>query len=142
MAAFNGLSQNSINADKLSEEWALLDTQNGVEFYIKKAECKRQYMEKELIYTFILMKNTTNESKNIEFQLAHEYSDRCAGCELSPDYQHTVTVAANSSLENDCTFKNSELSMLIDNPNLHHINTPLILKSVKLFRSSKAVCKR
>lgn len=130
----SAFSQQIVSAENYGDNWTLLQEKDGVEIFVRKAECERMYMKEALIYTFIKVKNNTANDLSIDFQVAHQYEDRCAGCAEQTEHLKSITVPANSTIENDCKFENSALSALIDNPNLHNLNAPLVLKQVELVK--------
>lgn len=136
LISFNGFSQDKLGADELSDKWTLLSEKEGVQFFVKKVECNLENMEFPLTFTFIKINNTTDSDKDIHFQMAHHYTDRCGGCDESPESLYNIIVPANSSIENDCTFNHAELSRIIDNPNLYSLNKPLVLELVELIKFS------
>jgi len=122
-----------MKAEEITSEWQLFSKIDGVEMYLRKEDCKLSYLEKELSFTFIKLKNTSDERKNIKFQVARNYTTGiCMGCEEESESFHEISVPSKSSIENDCSFKHSKLSVLIANPNLK--DNPLVFESIELIK--------
>lgn len=107
-------SQESIGADKLSKEWSLLTTQNGVEVYLRKDFC--DVGAKDLFtYAHLKFVNTTSNQVSVDFNYELIHENGCVGCGSTDEYHKSVVVGASSSLEGDCV-ETPELSLLINNP--------------------------
>lgn len=115
LISFNGFSQSEITADKLSNEWTLLTTEDGVEVYLKKEKC--DVGAKDLFtYAFIRLVNTNPVEKSVEFNFQMKFDNRCYGCGDTRETQHTLAVPASTSVEGESSFKIGELALLINNP--------------------------
>jgi len=116
-AGFTTMAQQNFNAEQLNSEWTLLNTDNGVELYIQKIECKVDGVEQPFTYGFLKVVNTTNQEQKVGINIQLIYSDGCVGCNNPNEDYKMVSVAANSTVACDCSFEdNPELGLLIRNP--------------------------
>ncbi len=115
-AGFATMAQQKMNAEQLSSDWTLLAAQNGVELYIQKIDCKVGNVEKPFTYGFLKAVNTTDQEKNLSFNIHLFYTDGCAGCDNPNEEYKYVNVPANGSVSTDCSFENGQLALLIRNP--------------------------
>ncbi len=113
---FSSFSQSKIDSENLTENWSSLYSQDGLEISCRKTKCKLDGVEKEFTYGFLQVKNTSSEDKQIQFSIVLDYTDGCTGCDNPNEDVRTILVKANSSITTDCTFNNSTLSFLINNP--------------------------
>lgn len=128
LISFNGISQNTIEADKLSEKWTLLTTQDGVEVYLKQEKCDVGASDL-FTYAFIRFVNKNTTEKSIEFNFHMNFDNGCVGCGDTRETQKMVAINASTSIEGDCTFEIGELALLINNP---YQLDPGVLESIKL----------
>lgn len=115
MMSFNGLSQNAITAEKLSQDWSLLTTKDGVEVYLKQEKCDVGAPD-AFTYAFIRLVNTNTTEKSIEFNFQTIFDNRCYGCGDTRETKHMLAVPASTSVEGESTMKIGELALLINNP--------------------------
>lgn len=107
--------QQSMKASEIGSDWTLFTTQNGVEIYVKQDKC--DVGAKELLtYAHVRLNNTTDVAKTVDFNFEIHHTNGCAGCGNTDEYRKSVSVPATGSIEGDCSFKNPELSLLINNP--------------------------
>lgn len=102
----------------LTTDWKLIESKSDVNFYVKRAECKIEGLEKPLVYTFLKIENLTSTEKHLSYNFGLQYAEGCSGCLEGYEYYFTLKVPGHASIEGDSSFKNSELSRLIYNPNL------------------------
>jgi len=115
LASFNGFSQNSIQADKLTEEWTLLTTQEGVEVYLRQDKC--DVGANDLFsYAYIRFVNNNTTEKTIEFNFELNFDNRCVGCGDTRETKKMVAINASTSIDGGCSSKIGELALLINNP--------------------------
>ncbi len=103
---------------KLSSDWQLLENASEVNFYVKRTECTVAGFKLPLIYTFMKIENLSNQPKSILFNFGLQYTEGCNGCEAGKEHAAYITIPAKTSLEGDCNFKETQLTQLINNPNL------------------------
>tara|TARA_B110000908_G_scaffold158570_1_gene199816 strand:- start:1372 stop:1824 length:453 start_codon:yes stop_codon:yes gene_type:complete len=115
MMSFNGVSQNAITADKLSDDWSLLTTKDGVEVYLKEEKCDVGAAD-AFTYAFIRIVNTNTIEKSVEFNFQIIFDNRCYGCGDTRETKHTLAIPASTIVEGESTMKISELALLINNP--------------------------
>jgi len=115
MVSFNGFSQNAITADKLSQDWSLLTTKDGVEVYLKQEKCDVGAPD-AFTYAFIRLVNTNTTEKSVEFNFQMIFDNECYGCGDTRETKHMLAVPASTSVEGESTMKIGELALLINNP--------------------------
>ncbi|MFT6244089.1 MAG: hypothetical protein ACJA0U_002061 [Salibacteraceae bacterium] len=115
MVSFNGFSQNAITADKLSQDWSLLTTKDGVEVYLKQEKCDVGAPD-AFTYAFIRLVNTNTAEKSVEFNFQMIFDNNCYGCGDTRETKHMLAVPASTSVEGESTMKIGELALLINNP--------------------------
>jgi hypothetical protein len=115
LVSFNGISQNAITADKLSQDWSLLTTQDGVEVYLKQEKCNVGAPD-AFTYAFIRLVNTNTTEKSVEFNFQTIFDNGCYGCGDTRETKHTLSVPASTIVEGESTMKIGELALLINNP--------------------------
>jgi hypothetical protein len=115
MVSFNGFSQNAITADKLSQDWSLLTTKDGVEVYLKQEKCDVGAPD-AFTYAFIRLVNTNTTEKSVEFNFQIIFDNECYGCGDTRESKHMLAVPASTSVEGESTMKIGELALLINNP--------------------------
>jgi hypothetical protein len=128
LLSFSGVSQNSVNAEQLTQEWTLVSTQDGVEIYLKQEKCDVG-AEKHFTYAFIRIVNTTTTEKSVEFNFQMQYDNGCYGCGDTRETKKMLAVPASTSVEGENTFQIGELSLLINNP---YQLDPGVLESINL----------
>lgn len=128
---FSSQAQDLVLANEINSEWKLLKEQNGVELYISTEGCKVGPLEKPLEYIFVKVVNTTDENKDVYFQLALHFDEGCVGCDDKNESKRAINIPANSTLTGDCSFEYGELSYLIINPNYTDTR---ILESLELIK--------
>ncbi len=114
--SFAASSQTELKADQIGADWTLITSQEGIEMYVQEGECKMGNVKTPFTYGFLRIVNTSSEAKNVSFNINLYYADGCAGCDNHNEEYTTVSVAANSSIETDCSFENGQLALLIRNP--------------------------
>jgi hypothetical protein len=116
----------SASAQSLKEpntDWVELTRNEGVIFWVKKQECLIVETQKPLQYAFMRIENTSSSTKQLSFNFGIEYTDVCSGCDDFSEAHVDLTLAANTTIEGDCTFQNHLLTRLIYNPNHKHGRT-------------------
>ena len=114
----NSFSQSKINASDLNEDWQLIKSEQGLNFYVSKQNCTRTEGQKPLVYAFMKIENTTSASVSANFSLALLFEEGCSGCTPDGEYTSSITIPAGSTVEQECSTNNNTLSRLIVNPNL------------------------
>ena len=128
LLSFSGISQNTVNAEQLTQEWTLVSTQDGVEIYLKQEKCDVG-AEKLFTYAFIRIVNTNPTEKSVEFNFQMQYDNGCYGCGDTRETKKMLAVPASTSIEGESTFQIGELSLLINNP--YQVD-PRVLESINL----------
>ncbi len=103
---------------ELTSDWKLIESTKDVNFYVKRAECKIEGLEKPLVYTFMKVENLSTTEKNLRYNFGLQYFEGCTGCAEGYEFYYSLTVPAKSTIEGDCSFSVKELVRLIYNPNL------------------------
>jgi hypothetical protein len=115
LISFNGFSQNEMSAEKLSAEWTLLTTKDGVEVYLRQEKC--DVGANDLFsYAFIRLVNTNPTEKSVEFNFQMKFDNRCYGCDDTRETKHNLAIPASTTVEGESSFKIGELALLINNP--------------------------
>ena len=123
-------SQESMSADKLSKNWTLLTTQNGVEVYLKKDFCDVGAKD-PFTYAHVKFVNTNSSDVSAEFNFELHYELDCVGCGNINEYRKILTIPGNGSIEGSCD-SGSETSLLVDNPYQQSMGDLLSIKVSKL----------
>jgi hypothetical protein len=115
LTSFSSLSQGEVVADKLTNDWTLLQSQEGINIYIRKEKCNVGAPEL-FTYAFIRIINNNTVEKTVEFNFQIQYDNRCVGCGNTRETKQMLAVPASTSVEGETTFEIAELSLLINNP--------------------------
>lgn len=119
--SFEGSAQVSVKAASISEQWALVHSQNGINFYAKKAECALYEGVKPFDFVVLKVENTTDETVSISFELGTILNGDCFGCG-SNEAVASITLAPKSVTENNCTTFSQGMHGLIQNRMAKTIN--------------------
>ncbi len=109
----NTFAQNKILANDLNQEWTLLDTQKGIEIYIKHGECQMGNIKEAFEYGMLKIVNTTNSEKMVIYNIENYYTDGCVGCDTNEDEYTAIIIPANTTKIGNCE---NGYSVLIKNP--------------------------
>lgn len=112
--SLDGSAQVSAKAASISESWALVHSQNGINFYAKKAECALYEGVKPFDYVVLKVENTTDETVTISFELGTILNGECFGCG-SNEAIASLTLAPKSTTENNCSTFSQGMHGLIQN---------------------------
>ena len=77
--SFSTLSQSEVKADKLTNDWVLVQSQEDVDIYIRKEKCDVG-AQKLFTYAFIRIVNNRTEEKTVAFNFHVKYDNQCVGC--------------------------------------------------------------
>lgn len=119
--ALTAIAQVNTNAAAISDEWSMIHTQNGVNFYAKKAVCTLYEGVKPFDYVFLKVENTTNAALTVSFDLGTVLNGDCMWS-ATDEPRATLTVSANASVANDCSAFSKGLHGLIQNRTSKTIN--------------------
>ncbi len=119
--SFEGSAQVSVKAASISEQWALVHSQNGINFYAKKAECALYEGVKPFDFVVLKVENTTDETVSISFELGTILNGDCYGCG-SNEAVASITLAPKSVTENNCSTFSQGMHGLIQNRMAKTIN--------------------
>lgn len=101
-----------------SSKWTLLKEIQGVKFFNRLSECLTIEGQKPLVFSFLKIENTTNETKSLNFDFALAFKEGCDGCIPNPECAVSISIPANSSKEAICDVNSQALARLVANPNL------------------------
>ncbi len=89
-------SQNDIK--QVKQEWQLLQSTQGVNFYIQEVECRD--IQENFFQNSVLLKieNTLNNKVDIEWITKAFYDGKCADCDLI----QKLSIDKNKSIEGNC----------------------------------------
>ena len=116
-----GSAQVSAKASSITDQWTLVHSQNGINFYAKKAECALYEGVKPFDYVVLKVENTTDETATISFELGTILNGDCFGCG-SNEAVASITLAPKSVTENNCTTFSQGMHGLIQNRMAKTIN--------------------
>ncbi|MGB0914488.1 MAG: hypothetical protein ACPGVI_00380 [Crocinitomicaceae bacterium] len=116
-ASITAFAQSEVAAADLTQDWSLVNQEDGVNIYVRKEACKVGPLEKPLVYVFYKIENTNADAKNVYFQAGLKYDQECIGCNGEEESSKAINVLGNTSVECDNTFAKGLLSSLITNPN-------------------------
>lgn len=119
--SLEGTAQVSAKAASISEQWALIHSQNGINFYAKKVACTLYEGVKPFDYVVLKVENTTDETATISFELGTILNGECFGCG-SNEAVALMTLAPKSIAENNCTTFSQGMHGLIQNRMTKTIN--------------------
>tara|TARA_Y100000385_G_C13101528_1_gene644841 strand:- start:3193 stop:3678 length:486 start_codon:yes stop_codon:yes gene_type:complete len=105
----------SVNDLEPAEEWQVYNTYDGVKVEYRLARCGDGVELREQNLLLFKFTNTTNESKSISWTMKMFRDGECYNCHRieRDEYKHTINLAANESIEGDCsveTIRNQALS--------------------------------
>ena len=119
--SLEGTAQVSATAASISEQWALIHSQNGINFYSKKVTCTLYEGVKPFDYVVLKVENTTDETATISFELGTILNGECFGCG-SNEAVASMTLAPKAIAENNCTTFSQGIHCLIQNRMTKTIN--------------------
>ncbi len=106
------------NLGNLSNEWLLLQEQDGVQVFAKSEPCKMaESSPKPFDIAFLKIVNNTNSEKKVAYNFVIEFTEGCTGCDEELESFFIQKVPANSTLEEDCSFKGQGMAHIIRNQN-------------------------
>jgi hypothetical protein len=109
-----GSAQVSAKASSITDQWTLVHSQNGINFYAKTAVCSLYEGVKPFDYVVLKVENTTNETATISFELGTILNGECFGCG-SNESLASITLAPNAVAENNCSTFSQGMHGLIQN---------------------------
>lgn len=117
---FSSASFMAQNLGNLTNDWQLLQDQDGVQIYAKQDACKMaDSAPKPFDIAFLKIVNNTNSEKKVAYNFVIEFTEGCNGCDDELESFFIQTVPANSSLEEDCNFKFEGMAHIVRNPNFN-----------------------
>jgi hypothetical protein len=116
MSAFAlvGSAQVSAKATSITDQWTLVHSQNGINFYAKTVACTLYEGVKPFDYVVLKVENTSNETATISFELGTILNGECFGCG-SNEAVASMTLAPNTVAENNCSNFSQGMHGLIQN---------------------------
>ena len=109
-----GSAQVSAKASSITDQWTLVHSQNGINFYAQTSVCTLYEGVKPFDYVFLKVENTTNETVTISFELGTILNGECFGCG-SNEAIASLTLAPNAATENNCSTATQGMHGLIQN---------------------------
>ena len=109
--------QSALKGYELTSDWKLITQKDGVQFYVKKQECTVQGAELPYVYTLLKMVNSNATAKTVSYNYAHHFEDGCDGCDEDSERAFKIEIPANTTLQEDCSFKLEGFSGFVSNPN-------------------------
>ncbi|MFA9210683.1 MAG: hypothetical protein ACEQR5_02565 [Moraxellaceae bacterium] len=109
-----GSAQVSAKATSITDQWTLVHSQDGINFYAKKVVCTLYEGVKPFDYVVLKVENTTNETASISFELGTILNGECFGCG-SNEAIASITLAPNAVIENNCSTFSQGMHGLIQN---------------------------
>lgn len=109
-----GSAQVSAKATSITDQWTLVHSQDGINFYAKKVVCTLYEGVKPFDYVVLKVENTTNETASISFELGTILNGECFGCG-SNEAIASITLAPNALIENNCSTFSQGMHGLIQN---------------------------
>jgi hypothetical protein len=109
-----GSAQVSAKATSITDQWTLVHSQDGINFYAKKVVCTLYEGVKPFDYVVLKVENTTNETASISFEFGTILNGECFGCG-SNEAIASITLAPNAVIENNCSTFSQGMHGLIQN---------------------------
>lgn len=109
-----GSAQVSAKASSITDQWTLVHSQNGINFYAQTSVCTLYEGVKPFDYVFLKVENTTNETATISFELGTILNGECFGCG-SNEAIASLTLSPNAATENNCSTATQGMHGLIQN---------------------------
>ncbi len=108
--------QNRITKDQLSEDWLLINSKEGIDFYAKfeSVDVYKNGAE-NLTYAVIKIVNTNENSNTALFLISGFYDGGCLGCSTDGESDKSISLKAGESFIG--TAENG-FSRLVKNPTL------------------------
>ncbi len=116
-----GSAQVSAKATSITDQWTLVHSQNGINFYAKTSVCTLYEGVKPFDYVFIKVENTTNETATLSFELGTILNGECFVCG-SNEAIASLTLAPNTAIENNCSNTTHCMHGLIQNRTTKTVN--------------------
>lgn len=110
----NGIGQS--NGIQFSKEWTEYSTVDGIKIEYKFQECNSNKVRNQVLVLFKFT-NTTNTNKSISWVTKKWRDGNCSNCHRidNPEYAHSLTIDANSSVEGDCQSKTNKALYIFSN---------------------------
>ncbi len=109
-----GSAQVSAKATSITDQWTLVHSQDGINFYAKKVVCTLYEGVKPFDYVVLKVENMTNETASISFEFGTILNGECFGCG-SNEAIASITLAPNAVIENNCSTFSQGMHGLIQN---------------------------
>jgi hypothetical protein len=123
-------SQSKLPVEAIKTDWNLFQEVKGIKFYVKKEAYKSEGRQ-DVDYVIVKLENTSNKDLKVSYSLAVHYDAGCNGCN-SGEYNKTLVVPANSSIEGKLTDGNSPTVMTLINHNQKNSWIPQFISTENL----------
>lgn len=110
-------SQSVIDTE-IKSSWELLHEENGISIYGKLGECLMAKDQLPAKHAFLKITNHNSTEVTVNYTFGLQYAEGCASCDENSEYNATITIPANSSVEGDCDVMPRILNRVVSNPNL------------------------
>lgn len=102
-----------------NNEWQLVKSQNGVNFYGMTIECETGVQgEKPSLYAVLKIENTSASAKKVYYSFGLEFTEGCSGCDQDSEFSHVLELNANQTIEGSCANDDAHVYRIIKNYNL------------------------
>ena len=105
------------NSSAQSNDWQLMNTENGIEVYSRIVSCETEGFKIPLENIVFKAVNTTSASTSVNLEFEIYFEEGCNGCEKSDETSSKFQLNAGESKESTCSNENELNSFTIRNAN-------------------------
>lgn len=86
-----------------SSDWVMINEFDGVQQFYRFSDCNSTESGFIGEYVQIRVVNTTNQKKNVEWDMKLWYNNECINCaDNSEEFNRSISIPANSVVESNC----------------------------------------
>lgn len=112
-----GYCQERIPITSVTNDWTLIKSEKGLNFYVKSVHQIVYEGKKPFEYIVAKIENTTDNAASVSFNMATFFKEGCQNCGMNTESYKTIKVLPRTSIEGKHEDGNSSLSVLLNNPN-------------------------
>ena len=115
---FSSASFMAQSLGNLTNEWQLMQEKDGVQVFAKVEPCKMsEQTPKPFDIAFLKIVNNTNQDIAVAYNFVIEFAEGCNGCDGRDESRFNQKIPANTTIAEDCSFKQNGMSHIIRNRN-------------------------
>lgn len=113
-----------------SNEWQIVKSQNGIEYYSKITGCE---IRPNTVYDYVVFKIVNTNTYAVDLNLGFEihFEEGCNGCDDDLESSISLHLNPGESIESSCSSLDNKLAYFILNPNFneswHYTHSVIII---------------